>query len=1821
MKKILGAKNYKKLDHNVSFQLARTNPVLTSNVKLVYDGSNMFLDSYDVNDTLKSETFKKNRVFCNDLYNKNLKDYWSRNTDDSMFDISEDVDMYKCGVVLPDNYDNKFGYIAPLYIKEKMPEYFVIFKVSEKDDVDVLPTTTLYDESIFDTSDEVEVDTDYNETLDYITYLLKLGRNEIYDGCVSDVLTGYNLSLDDLCGDSLYIHELYQELSEKYSSWKNSYDLKQSKRFKNDIKIYNEISKLEEIISEYYSTFYGSSAGQVIDVKELKWYIDFIIRYIIDILVLKDKLYNKQLEATSPLIQMCYHCYLNNLEVQERLDYYNLCFKKFYNWKFRKWGSKIKMVMEMEQLLAFYKNEEVDESYYFTINEDNMVVLVEHEKVGILQKSTIIKTFDLSEHTTLGQYIRNYINQRTFEFNKPMYVDYNTANIYYYGIDKKTGQLTKIVENYRTELISTERNITYTDNYLTTRYKEKGLYFPYILNLEFLFDDDDSDGYRYYGLYCNSIDLYQHRYTEPDELTETSYVPEKMELESETTTTLVEELEDKILDRNKYCRKVIEVEQISNSENVYFSDGESVFYVKDKKRDLHTIPQYKHVLQSHMFTESKGSYERANVLINRMLGDEYKFNKLTCHDVIQDSYNTYFHYVDPTDIFNTNLDYDKIFGYIQDSLVVDCERYDDAYRASLGFFIEDRPINGSSICIKVLNKNLKLENGEYFVNREIHLTAKEEDIIHIHDKYFGKDVDKPYDDDYDQELYPDFGNMDKEFPIEDETFVFGDEDGYTGEVPVKNLMQEGILTMEGECPFVGVGIVYEKDSTTVPITFYKYDVTMDVDKNKVTCKSVKKLNRTSVFKDKVIEELLGYTPPKNYIRAIDDALENSNEIRIYPQTYTYTLVQEEDSDESEVYEEGSTMNDLVSARGEISVKVDASCPFMGLGLYKDIEGNIIKYFKYAISFCSSTSCSSMENCVNLKAIEEYYDTEGIGVEGMIDKIFGDEFKLATWHLRPEIVKTPDDSDDSDGCVTDIIVALPKIVIKHTAFPEEDLTDEEKEALTKGAYDRADTENFDYILRDENYKNLFITEPMRPGTFHITKNKTIYYSNNGTTRDIAYAICKAINSCPEWDREIEAYQKKNLIVFRHAIKGSKYNGEHVEIEVTFDTSYLHNKKIRMLCERYNKKDETYGECVFRFTGGTNSPKNTFLVNNSDVPEISNDFGEERFIKTDRKGVLTRIQAINPYVDNEGNVDLERSVMVTDQNGKFISSGKNRIEFMQRYYPNIGALSFLPFKDFDTDILYSIYGDTDKINEEFSLTGNTRQANIRDSWGNVITSEYEYYDESKLDFESLYGKPVSLINKWSNVDYLDTCGNPYRLNVSGVFGRNNITSDLWHYGGDLDGLTHSMPYIIMPKYMYNKSDSLERIDYPFNTDNYIVHGILNDDFYMWEYKDYIDSWNIKLMRLNEVDFKDMFYGRYSLIQTQDNMGTYTIFNGVKFNFDDSCDGYKFSFVYIPIYTEKDNLVNKVFMIKNDINKFICGVMYVSVYNTTMFNYTNLFDSDDNFFNLSYIYNMLNGDVEVKETNLSFNFETDFDYIGVFELNNVKVSDIGLVETENAIDWNEGILVTSVLFNDIITYIKENTPEGNDAPVEVRVFNGEGANVFDSEQYLVEEVETLENIIYENEMFRFKNGDKSIRTGVVSGFEHDVRVSFTFRFYKCSKTNLKLFFDGLREVCERTNTIEHVKSRYDIYSAVNIQECLNDDEHVQYISEDGVDFTTSIADIEYSGPIIHISMKNRSYTMRICRHNGYYEPLVREGMKIRDMYTLDSGFPYSNTVIDIE
>jgi hypothetical protein len=143
------------------------------------------------------------------------------------------------------------------------------------------------------------------------------------------------------------------------------------------------------------------------------------------------------------------------------------------------------------------------------INESNDIETLFRKK--ILTNANVVKTFDIGENTKIGKYIRSIYNDKNFS-NTPIDVNFGPgAYTYYNGVSIADGILSRkgeILYNYFTSDI-TDKMIDF-ESYMTDGFSRNGVICPNLLNLEFLFDDEDSDVYtinRYMGFYVSRNDI------------------------------------------------------------------------------------------------------------------------------------------------------------------------------------------------------------------------------------------------------------------------------------------------------------------------------------------------------------------------------------------------------------------------------------------------------------------------------------------------------------------------------------------------------------------------------------------------------------------------------------------------------------------------------------------------------------------------------------------------------------------------------------------------------------------------------------------------------------------------------------------------------------------------------------------------------------------------------------------------------------------------------------------------------------------------------------------------------------------------------------------------------------------------------------------------------------------------------------------------------------------------------------------------------------------------------------------------------------------
>ena len=136
----------KMINSNVSFQLLRTNPKLTGNVKVVVtEDSKLYLDTFKVSLALGQYKYRHIPVNAEEYYGRSLMHFRKMSTDDfykvedkcfNLFTAVNDYKMqhytvYNSGVRTNDDhlYSENFAMLAPLCVKEVVPDFFLIFKV------------------------------------------------------------------------------------------------------------------------------------------------------------------------------------------------------------------------------------------------------------------------------------------------------------------------------------------------------------------------------------------------------------------------------------------------------------------------------------------------------------------------------------------------------------------------------------------------------------------------------------------------------------------------------------------------------------------------------------------------------------------------------------------------------------------------------------------------------------------------------------------------------------------------------------------------------------------------------------------------------------------------------------------------------------------------------------------------------------------------------------------------------------------------------------------------------------------------------------------------------------------------------------------------------------------------------------------------------------------------------------------------------------------------------------------------------------------------------------------------------------------------------------------------------------------------------------------------------------------------------------------------------------------------------------------------------------------------------------------------------------
>ena len=482
-----------------------------------------------------------------------------------------------------------------------------------------------------------------------------------------------------------------------------------------------------------------------------------------------------------------------------------------------------------------------------------------------------------------------------------------------------------------------------------------------------------------------------------------------------------------------------------------------------------------------------------------------------------------------------------------------------------------------------------------------------------------------------------------------------------------------------------------------------------------------------------------------------------------------------------------------------------------------------------------------------------------------------------------------------------------------------------------------------------------------------------FSCKGTLEDMAMSLAKSINSYNlnelQW---MNAYNIGAYVILRAAYPGTNFNNFF-----TIDIDEVTSQKVEKITDS--------------FMGGTDFNGCMFKVYTSDKDMFFDNTGEDqdstRYLKCgDGTKDNAEILSVMPYINENNQIDDTYSLLITDKYGQYVNISKtDQMEIVDKYYARIGILSFFPVRDFDFDTVSSVYGDYAEMQKELdvmniALTKGNGDSDIEDSDieayemmryrkfvddnDNKLDTEYEYYLENIIPELSTENKTVPHIVKWGYTDEAkDSCEKPYRLNMSKIFDTSNFSANTYMQTGDMIEYTHSMPY-----YVTGVKDENEKVD-----NNEYQYITVNESLWNKDYDKLVGNWINYFTDIEENHFDEIFgdvpgnkrynkkYSRF-LFGNSVNRSS-TLFRGVKFEIIEmngnkethtgKYNGYKFSFLYIPVSEIKEE--NVIYFVKNDKYKFVVGLVFFNVKKS-------LNDID---FNKSYVYAGAMGFLKFKDS----------------------------------------------------------------------------------------------------------------------------------------------------------------------------------------------------------------------------------------------------------------
>jgi len=132
---------------NVSEMILRTNPKLSTNVKIMVGDDFVSLDSFNACREISSSKYKNFNTYTTSTYNADVAKFWKNTETGFAYKVMQEHDntsmkddygqqyetFYWAGCEYIDSleYNEEYGMLAPLWLDKNIPERFVIFKIND----------------------------------------------------------------------------------------------------------------------------------------------------------------------------------------------------------------------------------------------------------------------------------------------------------------------------------------------------------------------------------------------------------------------------------------------------------------------------------------------------------------------------------------------------------------------------------------------------------------------------------------------------------------------------------------------------------------------------------------------------------------------------------------------------------------------------------------------------------------------------------------------------------------------------------------------------------------------------------------------------------------------------------------------------------------------------------------------------------------------------------------------------------------------------------------------------------------------------------------------------------------------------------------------------------------------------------------------------------------------------------------------------------------------------------------------------------------------------------------------------------------------------------------------------------------------------------------------------------------------------------------------------------------------------------------------------------------------------------------------------------